>query len=401
MSEEQQKELMIREEITRRTMENYGFQKPVSGSSDSERSSVRQRRLEKEQMMSKRIVDMEQQLVSQAAAFKVMVADALAHQDDKNQRLRAELEARRQKEQPRAAPTFDPWQGQSKANVEQDAGSQRSPPRTPSRKDRQGDVPVPASPGGGRGEVPRREAQEPPGHRRREEPDPDDSGDDHGGDKQGDAWKDYHKSKKKKKKKKKKHRPGGDGSPSESSSSSSSSNSSSDDRSRRDRSKRPVVRSLMRIKAEAEWPKYDNMDAYYDIQEFFEEYERVKGLASQGLGFPPQEELQLLRGAFTATPATEFKTFVDYDDERVRILNTGTQKEQRGLLREVKSHMLTEFHRPLADRQKRAKAEFETNSMRLSPQLAYSEFQAEFKKTVGNLGGRRCHAMRRTFVWSS
>ncbi|CAE8630136.1 unnamed protein product [Polarella glacialis] len=379
-----------RAETVRQTMLNYGYQRPLSSTSS--------RKSSKNGQMEKRLEDMQQQMLSQAAAFEHMMADAVAQSEEKSRRLQAELESRTlqwQQEQSKASerkvPSFDPWQdaGRQKTQKNQDETNEarakakvepkvkaepreQTPPRTPTRSGRSGDVP----------------GRDSRGHRRREDPDPDYEGDEDEDD-EGDAWGSYHKGSKKSKKKKNKGKPGdggddgGDFSSSDGGSSSSDSSSSDDDRRRRPR--QPAQRPLMRVKAETEWLKYDNMDAYYDIQEFFGEYERVKGLASQGLGFPPQDELQLLRGAFSGAPATEFKTFVDYDDERVRVLNTGSQKEQRGLLRAVKDHMLMEFHRPLVERQKRAKAEFETNSMRLSPQLAYAEFQAEFKKTVGNL----------------
>ena len=42
--------------------------------------------------------------------------------------------------------------------------------------------------------------------------------------------------------------------------------------------------SNIRVKAEIEWPSYDGMDTYYDIDEFFRDLSRVMMLASGGRG---------------------------------------------------------------------------------------------------------------------
>ena len=157
--EQEQREQRYRAETVRQTMLNYGYQRPLSSTSSGKSS--------KNERMEKRLEDMQQQMLSQAAAFEHMMADAVAQSEEKSRRLQAELESRTlqwQQEQSKASerkvPSFDPWQdaGRQKTQKNKDETNEarekakvepkvkvepreQTPPRTPTRSGRSGDVP--------------------------------------------------------------------------------------------------------------------------------------------------------------------------------------------------------------------------------------------------------------------
>ncbi len=112
----------------------------------------------------------------------------------------------------------------------------------------------------------------------------------------------------------------------------------------------------IRVKAEVDWPKFDGTDVYYDIGDYFRDLKRVMMLASGGQGYPPQERLEMLRGGLQGVPLLDFKTFVDDNEVRSRILESGDERAREQLWQEVEAHMNAAHHRPLLGRQRRARA---------------------------------------------
>ena len=143
--------------------------------------------------------------------------------------------------------------------------------------------------------------------------------------------------------------------------------------------------SNIRVKAEIEWPSYDGMDTYYDIDEFFRDLSRVMMLASGGRGYPPQERLEMLRGGLRGTPLLDYKTFVDHNDARLEILESGTKAERECLWKEGELYLRKHHHRPLLERQRRARSEYQACSMRDGGSPDFPSFLAEFRKCVKNL----------------
>ena len=144
-------------------------------------------------------------------------------------------------------------------------------------------------------------------------------------------------------------------------------------------------RQNIRVKAEVEWPSYDGTDVYYDIDDFFRDLKRVMMLASGGGGYPPQERLEMLRGGLKGMPLLDFKTYVDDSEARTTILETGSAAEREALWEEVEGYIRKTHHRPLLERQRRARAEYQACSMRDGGFVDYPSFQAEFRKCVKNL----------------
>ena len=139
------------------------------------------------------------------------------------------------------------------------------------------------------------------------------------------------------------------------------------------------------MKAEVEWPKYDATDIYYDVDEYFKDLKRVMMLASAGRGYPPQEQLEMLRGGLSGVPLLDFKTFVDDNEARSSILEKGTQVQREELWTEVEDYLKRSFHRPLLERQRRARAEYNACSMRNGEIREYMAFQTDFKRCLKNL----------------
>jgi hypothetical protein len=52
---------------------------------------------------------------------------------------------------------------------------------------------------------------------------------------------------------------------------------------------------------------------------------------------------------------------------------------------EVEVYLVASHHRPLLERQRRAKAEYDAVSMKMDPSMDYATFQAEFRKCCNNL----------------
>ena len=151
------------------------------------------------------------------------------------------------------------------------------------------------------------------------------------------------------------------------------------------RAPRDPHRQNIRVRAEVEWPTYDGTDVYYDIDDFLRDLRRVMMLASGGVGYPPQERLEMLRGGLRGMPLLDFKTYVDDSEARTGILESGTQPERESLWEEVESYIRKQHHRPLLERQRRARAEYQVCSMRDGGFVDYPSFQAEFRKCVKNL----------------
>ena len=82
--------------------------------------------------------------------------------------------------------------------------------------------------------------------------------------------------------------------------------------------------STIRVKSEAEWPKYDGCDIYYDWEEFWQDFSRVAMLVSGGRGLPPHESLEMLRAALSGAPLSDFKTYIDKDYARNNVLLNGS-----------------------------------------------------------------------------
>ena len=72
----------------------------------------------------------------------------------------------------------------------------------------------------------------------------------------------------------------------------------------------------------------------------------------------------MLRGSLHAAPLTDFKVFVDHDQYNAAILNNDTAEQRWELAREAENLLMTAHHRPLLERQRRAKSEFEALSIR-------------------------------------
>ena len=93
----------------------------------------------------------------------------------------------------------------------------------------------------------------------------------------------------------------------------------------------------------------------------------------------------MLRGGLRGTPLLDYKTVMDYNDARVRILEQGTHAEREQLWTEVEAYMRKHHHRPLLERQRRARAEYQACSMRDGSSRDFASFLAEFRKCVKNL----------------
>ena len=135
------------------------------------------------------------------------------------------------------------------------------------------------------------------------------------------------------------------------------------DHDRQPRHQRPNVR----VKAEAQWPTYDGTDVYYDIEDFFRDFKRIGMLACGGQRMPPHEQLEMLRSSLQGVPRTDLRNQVDDDVEKTRILESGSYEERQTLLEEVEQYLLKSHHRPMLERQRRARAEYDACSMRLNP----------------------------------
>jgi hypothetical protein len=144
-------------------------------------------------------------------------------------------------------------------------------------------------------------------------------------------------------------------------------------------------RGAVRVRAEVEWPSFDGKDVYYDIEDFLRDFRRVCMLCSGGRGLAAHERLEVLRGALKGTPLVDFRTFVDDVPARTTVLESGTMAEREALYNSVEAMLLTTHHRPLLERQRRAKAEYDAVSMRLDPTVDFVTFQAEFRKCLNNL----------------
>ena len=117
------------------------------------------------------------------------------------------------------------------------------------------------------------------------------------------------------------------------------------------------------MKAEVEWPKFDGTDPYYDVEEYFKDLKRVMMLASGGKGYPPHERMEMLRGGLSGVPLLDFKTFVDDSELRSLTLERGTNVAREALWEEVEAYLKRSFHRPLLERQCRARAGYNGCSM--------------------------------------
>ncbi|CAK0841686.1 unnamed protein product [Prorocentrum cordatum] len=127
-------------------------------------------------------------------------------------------------------------------------------------------------------------------------------------------------------------------------------------------------RTNIRVKAEVEWPKYDATDIYYDVE-----------------GYPAQEKLEMLRGGLSGVPLLDFKTFVDDNELRNATLERGTDSAREDLWQEVEAYLKRSFHRPLLERQRRARAEYNACSMRNGEIREYMAFQTDNKRCLKNL----------------
>ena len=146
-------------------------------------------------------------------------------------------------------------------------------------------------------------------------------------------------------------------------------------------------RPNVRVKAEVEWPKFDGTDSYYDVDEYFKDLRRVMMLASGGKGYPAHERLEMLRGGLSGVPLLDFKTFVDDSELRSLTLERGTHIAREALWEEVEAYLKRSFHRPLLERQRRARAECNGCSMRDGSIKEYMAFQTDFKRCLKNWSG--------------
>ena len=141
----------------------------------------------------------------------------------------------------------------------------------------------------------------------------------------------------------------------------------------------------VRVKAEIEWPRFDGTDPYYDVGEYFKDLKRVMMLASGGKGCAAHERLELLRGTLSGVPLLDFKTYVDDHAVRNLTLERGSTAAREALWEEVEAYLKRSFHRPLLERQRRARAEYNGCSMRDGAIKDYMTFQTEFKRCLKNL----------------
>ena len=144
-------------------------------------------------------------------------------------------------------------------------------------------------------------------------------------------------------------------------------------------------RASVRVRAEVEWPTFDGKDVYYDIEDFLRDFRRVCMLCSAGRGLPGHERLEMLRGALKGTPLVDLRTYLDDNQDRTQILERGTAEERNALADVVEQYLVASHHRPLLERQRRAKAEYDSVSMKMDPSMDYATFQAEFRKCCNNL----------------
>ena len=93
----------------------------------------------------------------------------------------------------------------------------------------------------------------------------------------------------------------------------------------------------------------------------------------------------MLRGGLSGVPLLDFKTFVDDNETRSGILEKGTQVQREALWAEVEDYLKRSFHRPLLERQRRARAEYNACSMRNGEIREYMAFQTDFKRCLKNL----------------
>jgi hypothetical protein len=100
---------------------------------------------------------------------------------------------------------------------------------------------------------------------------------------------------------------------------------------------------------------------------------------SGGKGLSPQEDLEMMRAALKGAPKSEFEAYVDLEGDHAEVLDLGSR-----VARAVKLLVMTN-HKPLCERQRRAKAEYESNNMRTDPGVSYQTFQAGFQRTRLNL----------------
>ena len=68
-------------------------------------------------------------------------------------------------------------------------------------------------------------------------------------------------------------------------------------------------------------------------------------------------------------------------------LERGNTMAREALWEEVEAHLKRSFHRPLLERQRRARAEYNSCSMRDGAIKDYMAFQTEFKSCLKNLEG--------------
>jgi hypothetical protein len=81
----------------------------------------------------------------------------------------------------------------------------------------------------------------------------------------------------------------------------------------------------------------------------------------------------------------DYKTFVDYNDDRLRALEEGSVAEREELWKETETYLRKHHHRPLLERQRRARAEYNACSLRDGSSRDFPSFLAEFRKCVKNL----------------
>ena len=95
--------------------------------------------------------------------------------------------------------------------------------------------------------------------------------------------------------------------------------------------------------------------------------------------------MEMLRGALKGTPLVDLRTYLDDNPARTLVLERGTADDRNALADEVEAYLVASHHRPLLERQRRAKAEYDAVSMKMDPSMDYTTFQAEFRKCCNNL----------------